>query len=151
MIQRFELLLIYSRYCSLYIQVKVEVLKVLLLVLVLRSLNKAEYSFSVYSVAVITQSFITDLKNFYQCCLKNINYHIISVLFESLKTLFVIFIIIQSNIKANIKAMSKFNLAMLEPCAEFLNVTFADSESNRIFTKDALILVFYLQLKHYSQ
>ena len=40
---------------------------------------------------------------------------------------------------SNIKAMSKFILAMLEPCAEFLNVTFADSESNRIFTKDALI------------
>ena len=36
------------------------------------------------------------------------------------------------------KATSKFNLAMLEPCAEFLNVTFADSKSNRIFTKDTL-------------
>lgn len=40
---------------------------------------------------------------------------------------------------SNIKAISKFKLEMLEPCAEFLNIPLADAESNKIYTKDSLV------------
>lgn len=40
---------------------------------------------------------------------------------------------------SNIKALSKFKLDMLEPCAEFLNLKLADPENNKIYTKDALV------------
>ena len=40
---------------------------------------------------------------------------------------------------ANFKALSQFNLDMLEPCAEFLSIDLADHDSNKLFTKESLI------------
>jgi len=40
---------------------------------------------------------------------------------------------------ANYKSLSKFNLDVLEPCAEFLCVGLSDLEGNKIFTKDSLV------------
>ena len=39
----------------------------------------------------------------------------------------------------NNKALSKFNLDMLEPCAVFLGIELADSDGNKIFTKESLV------------
>ena len=46
----------------------------------------------------------------------------------------------------NVKALSKFNLDMLEPCAEYLNVSLADNANNKLFTKDTLITRILLAL-----
>ena len=35
----------------------------------------------------------------------------------------------------NIKALSKFNLNILEPCAEFFGIKLADDDGNKLFTK----------------
>ena len=40
---------------------------------------------------------------------------------------------------ANIKAISSFNLDILEPCATFLGINLADSDGNKIFTKESLV------------
>ena len=40
---------------------------------------------------------------------------------------------------ANVKSLSSFNLDMLEPCAEFLCIKLADSEDNKLFTKESLV------------
>lgn len=40
---------------------------------------------------------------------------------------------------ANIKAISKFTIDFLEACAEFLEIELADSDSNKVFTKDTLV------------
>ena len=40
---------------------------------------------------------------------------------------------------ANIKAISSFNLEILEPFATFLGIDLADSEDNKIFTKESLV------------
>ena len=40
---------------------------------------------------------------------------------------------------ANVKALSKFKLDMLEPCAEFLNIALVDDDSLKLFTKETLI------------
>ena len=40
---------------------------------------------------------------------------------------------------ANTKALKKFNLDILEPCAEYLNIRLADDDGNKIFTKDSLV------------
>lgn len=47
---------------------------------------------------------------------------------------------------ANVKAISSFNLSILNPCAEFLSIELADSDSNKLFTKDSLVnrIVFAL-------
>jgi hypothetical protein len=37
------------------------------------------------------------------------------------------------------KVLSSFNLNMLEPCAEFLNIDLADGDGNKIYTKDTLV------------
>ena len=39
----------------------------------------------------------------------------------------------------NLKSLNSFNLDLLEPCAEFLGVELADADSNKLFTKDALV------------
>ena len=40
---------------------------------------------------------------------------------------------------ANIKAISSYNLDILEPCATFLGINLADSDGNKIFTKESLV------------
>ena len=40
---------------------------------------------------------------------------------------------------ANVKALSKFTIEILEACAEFLEIELADTYSNKIFTKDSLV------------
>ena len=37
------------------------------------------------------------------------------------------------------KTLSAFNLDMLEPCAEFLNIELADTHGDKIYTKDTLV------------
>ena len=37
------------------------------------------------------------------------------------------------------KALLKFNLSILEPCATFLNIELADDSDNKIYTKDTLV------------
>lgn len=39
----------------------------------------------------------------------------------------------------NLKALNGFNLDMLEPCATFLGIALADSDSNKLYTKENLI------------
>ena len=40
---------------------------------------------------------------------------------------------------SNLKALSGFNLDLLEPCATFLGIALAESDSNKIYTKESLI------------
>ena len=39
----------------------------------------------------------------------------------------------------NTKALKKFNLELLEPCAKFLNIKLADDDGNKVFTKETLV------------
>ena len=48
---------------------------------------------------------------------------------------------------ANVKSISTFNLDMLEPCAEFLNIALADSEENKLYTKDSLVNRIQFELR----
>ena len=41
---------------------------------------------------------------------------------------------------SKVKSLSKFKLEPLEPCAEFLNVTLADADLNKIYTKSSLVI-----------
>ena len=47
----------------------------------------------------------------------------------------------------NVKAFSDFNLDMLEPCAEFLNIDLANDDGNKLYTKDSLVNRIVLQLR----
>lgn len=47
----------------------------------------------------------------------------------------------------NFKALSRFNLDALEPCAEFLCIELADSDGNKLFTKDTLVSRIILAIK----
>ena len=46
----------------------------------------------------------------------------------------------------NVKALKRFNLDLLEPCANFLNIQLADAESHKLFTKDTLVSRIILAL-----
>ena len=46
----------------------------------------------------------------------------------------------------NLKALKRFNLDLLEPCAEFLNIKLDDDDSNKLFTKETLISRIVLAL-----
>ena len=46
----------------------------------------------------------------------------------------------------NLKAIKRFNLDLLEPCAEFLNIKLDDDEGNKLFTKDTLVSRILLAL-----
>ena len=46
----------------------------------------------------------------------------------------------------NVKALKRFNLDLLEPCAEFLNIQLADVDDNKLFTKDTLVSRIILAL-----
>ena len=39
----------------------------------------------------------------------------------------------------NLKALKRFNLDLLEPCAEFLRIELADKDGNKLFTKESLV------------
>ena len=39
----------------------------------------------------------------------------------------------------NLKALKRFNLDLLEPCAEFLRIELADEDGNKLFTKESLV------------
>lgn len=41
---------------------------------------------------------------------------------------------------SKVKSLSKFKLELLEPCAEFLNVTLADADLNKLYTKSSLVI-----------
>jgi hypothetical protein len=47
---------------------------------------------------------------------------------------------------ANIKLLSNFNLDMLEPCAEFLNIALADSDGNKLYLKESLVKKIQFEL-----
>ena len=48
---------------------------------------------------------------------------------------------------AMVKSLSTFRLDMLEACAEFLEIPLADSEDNKIYTKESLQSRIFLAVK----
>ena len=52
-----------------------------------------------------------------------------------------------SRAATNVKALSKFNLDILEPCAEFLDIKLADDDGNRLYTRETLITRIILTIK----
>ena len=48
---------------------------------------------------------------------------------------------------SNIKSLTKFKLDILEPCAEFLNIELKDSDSNKLYTKNSLILCIIITIE----
>ena len=47
----------------------------------------------------------------------------------------------------NVKALSKFNLDILEQCTEFLNTELAGNVGNKLFTKETLVARIILAIK----
>ena len=46
----------------------------------------------------------------------------------------------------NVKALKRFNLDLLEPCAEFLKIKLDDDDGNKLFTKETLVSRILLAL-----
>ena len=47
----------------------------------------------------------------------------------------------------NVKALSKFTLDILDPCAEYLNIELADKDGNKLYTKDTLVTRILLAIQ----
>ena len=52
-----------------------------------------------------------------------------------------------SRLTVNKNALSRFNLDLLEPCAEFLDINLADSEGNKLYTRETLVCRIILAIK----